>query len=237
MDATNILNKVDLELKRLSKNPKNIKDYSRFHKDGEKHIGITTSLVRKVSSKYFKEIKNLNKKKIFALCGKLLNAHGSDYQDIAFDWAFRLRKQYQEEDFKLLEGWLKKYVNGWGSCDDLCTHALGDFIYQFPEFISKTTGWAKSENKWLRRASAVVLIYSLRKGKYLKQAIDTAKVLLQDTEDLVQKGYGWMLKEASKLYQKEVFDFAMKNKKLMPRTALRYVIEKMPGKLRQMALK
>jgi 3-methyladenine DNA glycosylase AlkD len=57
-----------------------------------------------------------------------------------------------------------------------------------------------------------------------------------DRDDMVQKGYGWMLKEASKPYQKEVFDFVMRNKAVMPRTALRYAIEKMPADLRAKAM-
>ena len=55
--------------------------------------------------------------------------------------------------------------------------------------------------------------------------------------NLVQKGYGWLLKVASHLHQKEVFDYVMKNKKKMPRTSLRYAIEKMPQSLRQEAMK
>jgi len=232
----NILEKITFYLKELSKNPENIKDYSKFHKDGKTHIGIATPLVRKVAFKNFKEVKNLDKKKIFSLCEQLLKIKGSGYQDIAFDWAFRLRKNYQKEDFKIFESWIKKYVDTWGSCDDLCTHAFGDFIYQFPEFLSQTREWSKSKNKWFRRASAVVLIYPLRKGKYLKESFGVAKILIKDNEDLVQKGYGWMLKEASNLYQKEVFDFVMANKKLMSRVALRYAIEKLPDKLRTRVL-
>ena len=232
----NVLEKITFDLKELSKNPKNIKDYLKFHKDGKAHIGITTPLVRKVALKNFKEVKNLDKKKIFSLCEQLLETKGSGYQDIAFDWAFRLRKNYQKEDFKIFESWLKKYVDTWGSCDDLCTHAFGEFIYQFSEFLPQTKEWARSKNKWFRRASAVVLIYPLRKGKYLKESFSVAKILMEDNEDLVQKGYGWMLKEASNLYQKEVFNFVMINKKLMSRTALRYAIEKLPDKLRVKAL-
>jgi 3-methyladenine DNA glycosylase AlkD len=103
--------------------------------------------------------------------------------------------------------------------------------------LPETKQWAKSPNKWFRRASTVVLIYSLRRGKYLKSAFDAAKILLRDDEDLVQKGYGWTLKEASKFHQKEVFDFIIKNKKLMSRTALRYAIEKLPEKMKVKARK
>ena len=66
---------------------------------------------------------------------------------------------------------------------------------------------------------------------------EIADSLLQDTDDLVQKGYGWMLKEASKKHQKQVFDYILKNKYKMPRTALRYAIEKMPADLKKQAMK
>lgn len=61
--------------------------------------------------------------------------------------------------------------------------------------------------------------------------------LLTDTDDMVQKGYGWLLKEASRKHQKEVFDYVMKNKNVMSRTALRYAIELMPGEMRTEAMK
>jgi len=88
----------------------------------------------------------------------------------------------------------------------------------------------------MRRAAAVTLILPARKGKFLDDIFEIADSLLLDTDDLVQKGYGWMLKEASKKHQKQVFDYIMKNKDKMPRTALRYAIEKMPPDLRKQAM-
>ena len=84
----------------------------------------------------------------------------------------------------------------------------------------------------MRRASAVSLIIPAREGKFLDDIFELANILLLDQDDLVQKGYGWMLKEASRRHQKEVFEYVMKNKTVMPRTALRYSIEKMPEKLK-----
>ena len=62
-------------------------------------------------------------------------------------------------------------------------------------------------------------------------------ILLTDEDDLVQKGYGWMLKVAGQSHQEQVFDYVMKNKKIMPRTSLSYAIEKMPEDLRKQAMK
>ena len=61
-------------------------------------------------------------------------------------------------------------------------------------------------------------------------------MLLLDGDDMVQKGYGWLLKEASRFHQKEVFDYVVKNKGRMPRTALRYAIELMPKALKIKAM-
>ncbi len=62
---------------------------------------------------------------------------------------------------------------------------------------------------------------------------EIAERLLLDPDDMVQKGYGWMLKAASESHQREIFEYMMARKDIMPRTALRYGIEKMPGDLRK----
>lgn len=171
------------------------------------------------------------------LCEDLLESDYSEERIIAFDWAFRLRKTYEEPDFRLLESWLEKFVHSWGSCDDLCTHALGAFIFQFAKFIPKVKEWTRSTNRWMRRASAVVLIYSIRRREHLESIFEIAEELLTDRDIMVQKGYGWMLKEASNHYPREIFEYVMRHKNEMPRTALRYAIEKLHPEQRKEAMK
>ena len=60
----------------------------------------------------------------------------------------------------------------------------------------------------------MTLILPARKGKFLSDIFEIAQLLLEDQDDLVQKGYGWLLKEASKKHQRQVFDFILKHKKL-----------------------
>lgn len=78
---------------------------------------------------------------------------------------------------------------------------------------------------------------SCKRGEFLDKAFEISDILIGDKEDLVQKGYGWLLKEESRTHQKEVFEYIMKNRQEMPRTALRYAIEKMPKELRAEAMK
>lgn len=210
-------------------------DSKRFFKENVELLGVRTPVVRGISRKYFNEIKELDKKEIFLICEKLLEL-GYENKTIALDWAFKLKNRYEQEDFNIFEKWLNKYVSNWAICDDFCTHTLGNFIFQFPEYLGKLRTWAKSKNRWLRRAAAVTLIYSVRKGKPLANAFEIADILLLDKDDLVQKGYGWMLKESSNTHLSEVFDYVEKHKKEMPRTALRYAIEKMPSDYKKKAM-
>lgn len=232
-----LLNEIRKELKKNvdKEYRKNIKRF--FKEDQEINcLGVRTAVVRKIAKKYYSEVKNKGKNEILKLCIELLETDYSEERGIAFNWIFRLKNEYVPSDFTLFQSWLKKHVHNWGACDSLCCGALGGFVYQFPEFIPKVKKWTSSNNRWFRRASAVVMITLLKDKKYLVDVFDIADNLLLDTDDMVQKGYGWMLKEASNSYPKEVFRYVMKHKSEMPRTALRYAIEKLSPDLRKKAM-
>lgn len=209
---------------------------TRFFKEKITCYGVKSALVGKIAKDYFKEIKNEDKKEIFALCEELLRSDYCEEAFIASDWAYLIRNNYSEDDFFTFERWIENYVNNWAKCDTLCNHSVGSFIEKFPSYIANLKTWTVSDNRWMRRASAVTLILPARKGNFLKDVFEISDSLLTDKDDLVQKGYGWMLKEASKSHQQEVFEYVMKNKKDMPRTALRYAIEKFPKDLRDKAM-
>ena len=70
----------------------------------------------------------------------------------------------------------------------------------------------------------------------LNESFEIAKTLLESDDDMVQKGYGWLLKVQTKHHEDEVFKFVMKHKDITPRTALRYAIEKMPDEMKKKAM-
>lgn len=232
----NILNNLKEDLKQNS-DLKTKAGGQRFFKERVKMYGVKTPIVIKIAKKYLKQLKNKSKKEIFNLCEKLWQSQNMEQTFIACFWAHSQHKQFQASDFKTFEKWIKKYINNWASCDTFCNHTIGDFLAMYPEYLKELKKWTKSKNRWVRRASAVSLIIPARKGLFLKDIFVIAKSLLKDKDDLVQKGYGWMLKVASEGHQKQVFNFVIKYKKEMPRTALRYAIEKMPKTLKQKAMK
>jgi 3-methyladenine DNA glycosylase AlkD len=215
--------------------PANRTNYQRFFKEKLKHpVGLRTPVLRTVSNRVYKSVEGYSKDEILDMCDEML-ASGKRYtRFVAFEWASKLERRYEKKDFARFERWLKTYVGDWGSCDHLCG-ILGKLIAKFPDLSLRRKKWARSRNMWLRRASAVALIEPVRRGLLLRDIFETAEILLEDEEDLVQKG--WMLKVTGDYFFDQAFKFVMAHKKEMPRTALRYAIEKWPPAKRRQAMK
>jgi 3-methyladenine DNA glycosylase AlkD len=208
----------------------------RFFKEEVRVYGVRTAAVRAIAKEHFRRINDRGKPEIFALCEELLASGCMEEVTVAFDWADRLQKSYEPADFAVFERWLATFVSNWAACDTLCNHPVGTFLERYPGYLPRLKEWARSPNRWVRRGAAVSLVLPARKGKFLDEVFAIAEILLDDEDDLVQKGYGWMLKEAGKPYRDEVFAFVMARKDRMPRTALRYAIEKMPEEWRREAM-
>jgi 3-methyladenine DNA glycosylase AlkD len=216
---------------------KNKDGSQRFFKEEVKAYGVKTDKVHKIAEGHWSEIKLLSKEEIFALCEELFR---SDYMEEAFVasfWLPNLTEKLEPTDLAVFKTWIERYVNNWAKCDTLCNHTVGGLIEKHPESVNEMKNWAKLKNRWLKRASAVSLIIPAKKGLFLQEAFEISSMLLNDEDDMVQKGYGWLLKGASIKHQKEVLNYVIENKHKMPRTALRYAIERMPKELKKEAMK
>ena len=208
----------------------------RFFKEEVKLYGIKSAVVSRISKEHYKAIRDKSKVKIFGLCDELLNSGYMEEAFVACNWSYYVKNQYEPADFDVFERWVNNYISNWATCDTLCNHTVGAFVEIYPAYLSGLQKWAKSEKRWVKRASAVSLIIPARNGKFLNEIFALADILHSDTDDMVQKGYGWMLKAASQAHQEDVFNYVMKKKATMPRTALRYAIEKMPSELKARAM-
>ena len=209
----------------------------RFFKEEVRCYGMKTATAISIAKKYWKEVNSREKQEIFRLCEELYRSGMMEEAFVVSVWAPRLADRYEPGDIAVFRHWVETYITNWATCDGLCNHAVGDFIVRYPEQVGELKGWTQSENRWMRRAAAVSLIVPAKRGMFLAEALEIADLLLTDTDDMVQKGYGWLLKEASRKHTDEVFSYVMTNKKEMPRTALRYAIELMPKDLKTEAMK
>lgn len=216
---------------------KKVQESSRnFFKEEIQSYGVKSAVVIKMSKDYYKLIQNNSKEEVFGYCEELWQSQTLEESFIACNWSYFVHKEYQPEDFEVFERWIENYVNNWASCDTLCNHTVGEFIEMYPGYLSRLKEMTNSENRWMRRAAAVSLIIPARKGLFINDIFEIADSLLMDNDDLVQKGYGWMLKVACQKHQQEVFEYIMDKKSIMPRTALRYAIEKMPVDMKKAAM-
>ena len=218
-------------------NRRDRESFQRFFKEEIKCYGVKVPAVRRIAQKYWKEISGREKQEIFRLCETLYESAFTEEAFVVSNWIPQLKDRFEPADFAVFARWVGTYISNWATCDSFCNHAMGDFIEKFPEFIGELKLWTQSENRWMRRAAAVSLIVPAKHGRFLTISLEIADLLLLDDDPMVQKGYGWLLKEASRNHQKTVFDFVLKHRAVMPRTALRYAIELMPRDLRAEAMK
>jgi 3-methyladenine DNA glycosylase AlkD len=213
------------------------KSGERFFREEVKLYGVKTAAASRISKEHFKALQDKSKANVFSICEKLWKNGTLEETFVACNWSYSVHRQFDKDDFAVFERWVNKYVTNWASCDTFCNHTVGTLVEMYPSCLEGLKKWATSENRWVKRASAVSLIVPARKGLFLDDIFEIADILLLDSDDMVQKGYGWMLKVASQSHLDHVFQYILKNKSSMPRTSLRYAIEKMPVALKAEAMK
>ena len=232
---TEIISKIRKRLAEVS-DEKIKKQTEHFFREEVRSYGLKSANLRKLSKEFLAEVPDRSKENIFRLCEDLFSSGYLEECGIACLWSESVRKQFVAEDIVIFEKWIGKYVSNWAVCDTFCNHTVGELVMKYPDEILNLRRWARSTNRWMRRASAVSLIIPARKGMFLSEIFEIAGALLTDTDDMVQKGYGWMLKAASEAHRQEIYDFVMSKRSVMPRTAFRYAIEKMPPAMRAKAM-
>jgi 3-methyladenine DNA glycosylase AlkD len=139
----------------------------------------------------------------------------------------RFAKSCGSREFRLFTRWLDRYVNNWGHTDGLSLWLLGASIANEPALIGKLDAWTRSKNRWKRRAAAVALVPSARRGLHTREIFRIAEPLIPDEDDMVRKGVGWLLKETYPGKPVEVMRFLMPRRAKTSRLVLRYAAEKM----------
>lgn len=125
------------------------------------------------------------------------------------------------------------YINNWDLVDISAMHIIGAHLFRRSR--DPLYPLAKSDNLWHRRVSIMSTFHFIRKGEY-DETLKIAAMLVSDTEDLIHKAVGWMLREVGNRDRAAEEVFLIKHLRHMPRTMLRYAIEKFPDDLRKQYL-
>ena len=142
---------------------------------------------------------------------------------------------FDDREFKLFESWLDR-IRSWGDHDALVHYLIGPMIVAEPKRARMTLRWAKSRNRWRRRAAAVSLVRGARQRRLFPQIVRISEALLADQDDMVQKGLGWLLREAAKADPKATVPYMLRIRDRAPRLVLRTACETLPAPIKARVL-
>jgi 3-methyladenine DNA glycosylase AlkD len=134
--------------------------------------------------------------------------------------------------------WLAEgYAANWATTDAICGLLIGPLLVEHPALASHMRAWSHHRVPWVRRAAAVSLIPSVRRGGQLDLAYQVARSLHPDREDLIHKAVGWLLRESGKADQARLERYLRAHGPSIPRTTVRYAIERFPPTKRKALLR
>jgi len=143
--------------------------------------------------------------------------------------------KFGAREFKLFEGWLDR-VSSWADHDGLVHYLIGPLVAAEPRRTARALRWTKSKNRWRRRAAAVSLIRGARQRVFFDEIVRVSDALLQDQDDMVQKGLGWLLRETAKADPKMTVPYLLRIRDRAPRLVLRTACETLPAATRARVL-
>ncbi len=171
-------------------------------------------------------------------CDILIRHSAHECKNIGIILLSRFHRDFEKSLFRKSESWLSRnYCASWASVDCLSPLILTPLILKYPDLLPRLLRWSDSSNVWLRRASVVTLIPPARKGKLLNRAYGIALKLRNDEHDLIHKATGWLLREAGKTDTGRLLRFLQQNGPKLPRTTIRYSIEKFPKEIQKRLLR
>ena len=144
--------------------PQTQKTFQRFFKEEVKYYGVKVPTVGKIAKKYWKQICAYDKETIFSLCEELYRSNYTEEAFVVSFWLPNYIDNLMPTDLATFKVWIERYINNWAKCDGFCNHTIGDLIQKYPKIVGEVKTWAKSQNRWLKRASAVSLIVPAKKG-------------------------------------------------------------------------
>jgi len=234
-----MVNKLRGELNKLA-NPQKAKIYQGFFKtgkgeygEGDVFLGLSVPESRKIAIKYkdlsFDEIKKL-----------LLSKIHEERLISLLILVYNYEKGTETDRNSIYNYYLKnsKYINNWDLVDLSADKIVGQYLLDRSEILKQVQDdtlvkLARSKNMWERRISIIATYQFIKDGRY-QETLTISKMLLNDHHDLIHKAVGWMLREVGKNCSEDLLEgFLNKHYQKMPRTMLRYAIERFPENLRR----
>ena len=199
----------------------------RFHKEEILARGVPSPRVKELAAEVHRIIRDWPPAARNALCQGLWKTSGAEEGALVCYLYRRFARRCHAAEFQLFERWLDRYVRNWAHCDGVSLRLIAASLGNEPELLARLPPWTDSPNRWKRRAAAVALVPAASRGLHTAQAFAIVDRLLEDSDDLVRKATGWLLKVAYSKKPRETLAFLARNHHRAPRLVLRIAAEKM----------
>jgi len=207
-----------------------------FFKEGIKSVGWYTADLRRTVRQMRKDIRaEFGLDFLVKVADHLFTGSNLEEKVAAVFLLEGMEAELGDQEFRLLEAWLDR-ISSWADHDALVHSLIGPMIVTKPARRKNVFGWAKSANRWRRRAACVALIRGARKKMFFPEITKVSDSLLNDEDDMVQKGLGWLLRETAKFNAKRTVPYLMKLRGRAPRLVLRTACETLPTDVRRKML-
>ena len=147
----------------------------------------------------------------------------------------KLDGEFGEREFERFESWLDR-ISSWADHDALVHYLIAPMVAAKPARAKTVFRWAKSENRWYRRAACVALIRGARDKMFFSEITRLSDLLQADEDGMVQKGLGWLLRETAKFDAERTVPYLMKIRERAPRLVLRTACETLTAEVRKRIL-
>jgi 3-methyladenine DNA glycosylase AlkD len=207
-----------------------------FFKDEIKSHGWYTADLRRASIRFRREVrKDRGLDFIVEVADQLFSGSVLEEKVAAVFLLEKLDGEFEDREFKQFESWLDR-ISSWADHDALVHYLIAPMVVAKPARAKIVFRWARSSNRWRRRAACVALIRGARAKMFFPEIKKLSDSLLTDEDDMVQKGLGWLLRETAKFDAKRTVPYLMKIRGRAPRLVLRTACETLPEAVRKRIL-
>jgi 3-methyladenine DNA glycosylase AlkD len=207
-----------------------------FFKDEIKSHGWYTAELRRAAIRFRREVrKERGLDFLVEVANQLFSGSVLEEKVAAVFLLEKLDSEFGNREFKLFESWLDR-ISSWADHDGLAHYLIAPMVAAKPARAKAVFRWAKSPNRWRRRAGCVALIRGARAKMFFPEITKLSNSLLADDDDMVQKGLGWLLRETAKYDAKRTVPYLLKIRGRAPRLVLRTACETLPIIIRKRVL-
>jgi 3-methyladenine DNA glycosylase AlkD len=207
-----------------------------FFKEEVKSHGWYTADLRRAMREFRREIRNERGIDfLFQVADRLFSGAVLEEKIAAVFLLEKLHGEFGDNQFRMFESWLDR-ITSWADHDALVHYLIAPMVAANPARLEAVFRWAKSPDQWHRRASCVALIQGTRQLMFFPQIKQLSALLLDDEDDMVQKGLAWLLRESAKYDAKHTVPHLMRIRGRAPRLVLRTACETLPPKSREKIL-